>query len=180
LTTNSINLSLGILCGLLALPRASSLALRGISCYSPVAVHEQPTGGHLMLAESATHVEILRLIQETYARLSTPDANAAGLMSHPDMTVAGSGLGELAYGPEAVRGMAEGVSSLGYQWEPETVTVWQEGNVAWAQILGSVQVKRNDHEDHVPYWTTAVFVKHSQSWEWRYWGGSEPQASPRV
>jgi hypothetical protein len=77
-----------------------------------------------MRADEATQEEILQLVRQTYAQLSTPGGNAAELMSHPDMTVAGSGLGELAYGPEVVAQMANGVSSFGYRWEPETVTTW--------------------------------------------------------
>jgi hypothetical protein len=123
-----------------------------------------------MKADRATQEEILQLVRETYAQLSTPGGKAAELMSHPDMTVAGSGLGELAYSPEVVAQMANGVSSFGYLWEPETVATWQEGNVAWAQILGTVHVRRDDVEDHVPYWTTAVFAKDGQGWQWRYWG----------
>jgi hypothetical protein len=33
-----------------------------------------------------------------------------------------------------------------------------------------MHVMRNDVEDHVPYWTTAVFVKGMEGWQWRYWG----------
>ena len=133
-----------------------------------------------MRADTSTQEEILQLVRETYAELSTPGGQAAELMSHPDMTVAGSGLGELAYGPEVVAQMANGVSSFGYVWEPETVATWQEGDVAWAQILGTVHVMSDDVEDHVPNWTTAVFVKGTEGWQWRYWGRSEPQRSPRV
>ena len=112
----------------------------------------------------------MQLVRETYAEFSTPGGKAAERLSHPDMTVAGSGLGELAYGPEVVAQMANGVSSFGYVWEPETVVTWQEGDVAWAQILGTVHVMRDDVEDHVPYWTTAVFVKGTAAWQWRYRG----------
>jgi hypothetical protein len=133
-----------------------------------------------MRADTSTQEEILQLVRETYAELSTPGGKAAELMSHPHMTVSGSGLGELAYGPEVVAQMANGVSSFAYVWEPETVATWQEVDVAWAQILGTVLVMRDDVEDHVPYWTTAVFVKGTEGWRWRYWGGSEPQLSPRV
>jgi hypothetical protein len=133
-----------------------------------------------LLADKPTQYEILRLVQETYSRLSTAGGKAADLMSHPDMTVTGSGLGELAYGPEIVGQLVDGVSSFGYQWEIETVTVWQEGNVAWAQILGSIHVGRDGHQDDVPYWTTGVFAKNDQGWQWRYWGGSEPQEFPRA
>jgi hypothetical protein len=56
------------------------------------------------------------------------------------------------------------------------VTVWRRGDVAWAQILASVRAADED----VPYWTTAVFGRDGGSWRWLYWGGSEPQESPKV
>ena len=133
-----------------------------------------------MKADDLCEAEIVALVHETYARLSTPDSNPGELMAHEDMTVAGSGLGELAYGPEVVGGMAAAVASWGFTWTAETVTVWREGNVAWAQILGFVQVARDDQDECVPYWTTGVFVKDAGDWHWRYWGGSEPQESARV
>jgi hypothetical protein len=66
-----------------------------------------------MRADTSTQEEILQLVRETCAELSTPGGRVAALMSHPDMTVVGSGLGELAYGPEVVAQKANGVSSLG-------------------------------------------------------------------
>ena len=54
------------------------------------------------------------------------------------------------------------------------------GPFAWAQILGHVTVSRDGTEEVVPYWTTGVFGRDSDGWTWRYWGGSEPQAEPRV
>ena len=76
--------------------------------------------------------------------------------------------------------MADAVSRLGYRWIPETITIWVRGDVAWARILGSVTVFRNGSEERVPYWTTGVFGRDADGWSWRFWGGSEPQASPRV
>ena len=133
-----------------------------------------------MLADELCRTEILALVHETYARMSTPGSNPGELMAHEDMTVSGSGLGELAYGPEVVEDMANAVASWGFTWTAETVTVWREGHVAWAQILGTVHVTRDGNDELVPYWTTAVFAKNLDGWEWRYWGGAEPQESARV
>ena len=60
-----------------------------------------------MRADSHTHDAIVELITETYRRMSTPGSEPAALMSHPDFAVAGSGLGELAYDHETVKGMAD-------------------------------------------------------------------------
>lgn len=133
-----------------------------------------------MLADELCRTEIVALVDKTYARMSMPDSNPNELMFHEDMTVSGSGLGELAYGPEVVGGMAKAVASWGFTWTAETVTVWREGDVAWAQILGSVHVTRDGKDEHVPYWTTGVFAKNSDGWHWRYWGGAEPQEFARV
>jgi ketosteroid isomerase-like protein len=76
--------------------------------------------------------------------------------------------------------MAEAVASWAFKWRAENLTVWREGDVSWAQILGSVRTRRNGMEEDVPYWTTAVFARGANGWEWRYWGGAEPQPEPRV
>ena len=133
-----------------------------------------------MLADSETRDAVVALIHETYRRMSTPGSDPAALMAHPDIAVAGSGVGELAYDAETVRGMADVVSSWGFDWIAETITVWREGDVAWAQILGSVRTRRSGVEEVVPYTTTGVFGRSGAAWEWRYWGGAEPQAEPRV
>ncbi len=49
---------------------------------------------------------------------------------------------------------------------PDTVTVWRRGDVAWAQILGSVHVTREDVDEVVPYWTTGVFQLEGDRWRW--------------
>lgn len=133
-----------------------------------------------MRADSRTYDAIVELITETYRRMSTPGSDPAALMSHPDFAVAGSGLGELAYDHESVKGMADVVSSWGFPWTVENVTVWQQGDVAWAQILGSVRTRRDGVESDVPYWNTGVFAREDDAWSWRYWGGAEPQEEPRV
>jgi SnoaL-like domain len=133
-----------------------------------------------MIAHPDTRDAVTALVHETYRRLSTPESGAAALLAHPDIAIAGSGLGELAYDVAAVRGMADAVSSWGLTWSVEKVTVWQEGDVAWAQILGSVHTCREGVEEDVPYWTTGVFARDGDGWAWRYWGGAEPQENPRV
>lgn len=134
-----------------------------------------------MRADEATTAAITELITETYRRMSTPGSSVGALFAHPDMSGAGSGIGELSYGPEEAQGMGDYVASRGLTWTPETITVWQEGSVAWAQVLGSVRVTRDDAAEDVPYTTTAVFGRAADgSWQWRYWGGAEPQAEPRV
>lgn len=133
-----------------------------------------------MLADPEVRAAVVDLVTETYRRMSTPGSDPAALMAHPDFAVAGSGVGELAYEHADVRGMADEVSSWAFQWKPENITVWREGDVAWAQILGSVRTRRDGIEDDVPYWTTGVFARDAAGWHWRYWGGSEPQAEPRV
>ena len=134
-----------------------------------------------MRADAATTAALTELITETYRRLSTPGSNPAESFAHPDIAVAGSGIGELAYGPDGVGGMAEFVASRGLTWTPGQITIWQEGDVAWAQILGSVLVRRPTGAETVPYTTTGVFSRADDGeWQWRYWGGAEPQAKPRV
>ena len=76
--------------------------------------------------------------------------------------------------------MADGATNLGYEWTPDEISVWVRGPFAWAQILGHVTVRRDGTEEVVPYWTTGVFGRDADGWTWRYWGGSEPQAEPRV
>lgn len=133
------------------------------------------------MAENDTDDDAIRaLIADTYAAMSSGEPGTSRFFAHPDIAIAGSGQGELVAGPEMAARMAEGVTRLGYRWTPEDITVWVRGDVAWAQILGSVTVKRDEGQEVVPYWTTGVFGRDADGWSWRYWGGAEPQESPRV
>ena len=132
------------------------------------------------MSEGADERAIRELIAQTYAALSSRQPGTARFFAHPDIGIAGSGQGELVSGPEMAARMAEAVTRLGYRWTPEAVTVWVRGDFAWAQILGSVTVDHDGQPEVVPYWTTGVFGREGGEWSWRYWGGAEPQAEPRV
>jgi SnoaL-like protein len=123
---------------------------------------------------------IRALIAATYAALSSGEPGSARYFAHADIAIAGSGQGELVNGPQQAALMAEGVTRLGYRWTPDDITIWVRGSFAWARILGHVTVTRDGAEEVVPYWTTGVFGREADGWTWRYWGGSEPQAEPRV
>jgi hypothetical protein len=100
-------------------------------------------------------------------------------MSHPDFAVAGSGLGDW---PVTTDGQRDGRCRLivGFPDRPGRHHL-AEGDVAWAQILGSVRTRREGVESDVPYWNTGVFARgEDDAWSWRYWGGAEPQEEPRV
>jgi hypothetical protein len=133
-----------------------------------------------MRADQATADAIEALVAETYRRMSTPGADPGELFDHPDMTAAGSGQDELMSGPEVVGQVARAIAGWGFTWTPEETTVWREGDVAWAQVLGHVVTRRDGVEETVPYRTTGVFALDGTAWRWRYWGGAEPQAEPRV
>lgn len=128
----------------------------------------------------ADEAAIRRLIIDTYAAMSSGEPGTSRYFSHPDIAIAGSGQGELVAGPEMAARMAEGVTQARYLWTPESITTWVRGTFAWAQILGSVAVHRDEQDEAVPYWTTGVFGREGDEWSWRYWGGAEPQAEPRV
>ena len=123
---------------------------------------------------------IRTLIVETYAAMSSRRPGTARFFAHPDIAIAGSGQGELVIGPDQAARMAEAVTRLGYRWTPDEITVWVRGPFAWARIVGRVTITRDGTEEVVPYWTTGVFGREADEWSWRYWGGSEPQAEPRV
>lgn len=133
-----------------------------------------------MTADEQTTAEIRALVERTYAVMSTPGGDVASVFGSPDIAVAGSGLQELMYGPEEVVPVAQHIASTAMVWVPETVTVWTRGEIAWAQVLGHVRVVRREGSEDVPYWTTGVFGRSGDGWEWLYWGGSEPQEDPRV
>jgi hypothetical protein len=133
-----------------------------------------------MIADTETSSAIEALIRETYRRMSTPGADPGELFAHEDIAAAGSGQGELMYGPDVVGQASRAIASWGFTWTPEHVRVWREGDVAWAQILGHVVTRRDGADDVVPYWATGVFARDGGVWQWRYWGGAEPQAAPRV
>ena len=116
------------------------------------------------------------LIIETYGALSSGKPGAERYFEDPDIAIAGSGEGELVAGPEMAARMAAAVVGLGYRWSADDITVWVRRDVAWAQILGTVTTP----EDVVSYRTTGVFERDQDGWGWRYWGGAEPQESPKV
>jgi hypothetical protein len=133
-----------------------------------------------MEADAQTVAAIRDLVDKAYSAMSTPDGDVAGVFGHESMTVAGSGQGELLYGPEDVINVARMIASQGLTWVPEQVKVWCRDDVAWAQILGYVEVIENGSPAQVPYWTTGVFGRETDGWRWLYWGGAEPQENPRV
>lgn len=133
-----------------------------------------------MVADEPTRQEITALIDATYDAMSTPGSDVGEIFGADDIAIAGSGQGELVSGPDGVVALATVVSSWGFRWAPEKITVWRRGEVAWAQILGSVRVVRDGADELVPYWTTGVFGLDGDGWHWLYWGGSEPQESPKV
>jgi hypothetical protein len=133
-----------------------------------------------VLADEETRREITALVDATYEAMSTPGSSVAELFAAGDIAIAGSGQGELWSGPNDVSAVAAAVASRGFRWTPEQVTVWRRGEVAWAQILGSVRVLRDGRGELVPYSTTGVFGREGGAWHWLYWGGSEPQESPKV
>ena len=116
------------------------------------------------------------LIIETYGALSNGKPGAERYFEDPDIAIAGSGEGELVAGPDMAARMAAAVVGLGYRWSADDITVWVRRDVAWAQILGTVTTP----EDVVSYRTTGVFERDQDGWGWRYWGGAEPQESPKV
>jgi hypothetical protein len=124
-----------------------------------------------MLADDETRVAVEALVAATYAALSDPGSDVASLFSHPDIAVAGSGRDELFTGPEEVGAAAVRVSASGLRWTPRRTTVWCRGDVAWAQVLGTVQ---RAGEEAVPYRTLGVFTREDDGWHWVSWGGSEP------
>lgn len=133
-----------------------------------------------MVADEETRRAVQAVIELTYQAMSTPGSNVAEIFGARDIAIAGSGQGELWQGPEEAVAAATAVSSWGLKWKPETVTVWRRGEIAWAQILGSVHVVNDETDEVVPYWTTGVFGLEGGRWHWLYWGGSEPQESPKV
>ena len=133
------------------------------------------------MTDSPAEQDAIRsLIADTYAAMSSNEPGTARFFAHPDIAIAGSGQGELVAGPEMAARMADGVTNLGYRWSPDDITIWVRGDFAWAQILGTVTLDRDGRQEVVPYWTTGVFGREDGEWSWRYWGGAEPQAEPRV
>lgn len=133
-----------------------------------------------MLADEQTHTEIVALIEATYDAMSTPGSDVAALFGADGIAGAGSGQGEVWSGPEQATAVASLVSSWGFRWRTDTVTVWRRGDVAWARVVGSVHIVRDDGDEQVPYLTTGVFGLEDGAWRWLYWGGSEPQEAAKV
>ena len=133
-----------------------------------------------MIADDETAIAIRALVDRTYDGMSTPGSDVGELFTADDIAIAGSGQGELWAGPDQAVAVAKAVASQGLKWTADKVTVWRRDDVAWAQILGSVHVVRDDINEVVPYLTTGVFQFEDDRWQWVYWGGSEPQESAKV
>lgn len=137
----------------------------------------KPDSVRSMLADDMTRTAVLDVIHRTYQAMSTPGSDVAAIFGSEDIAIAGSGQGELWTGPDEAVGAAMEVSSWGLAWDPGQVTVWSRQDVAWAQILGSVHVVREDVDEVVPYWTTGVFALDDGRWRWR--SGSDPNRRNR-
>jgi len=133
-----------------------------------------------VIADQKIRAAIVALVESTHRSLSTPGSKFDAIFDAPDIAIAGSGLGELFRGPEEVIALTTAAAARGLAWDADTITVWRRGDVAWAQILGTVAVVRHGAKEIVPYWTTGVFGLDDGRWRWLYWGGAEPQDPPRV
>lgn len=133
-----------------------------------------------MTADEETRKAIQQLVERTYRALSVPGGDLIAIFGNADLAVAGSGLGELMHGPDEVIPVAAAIAAQRMSWVPEQLTVWRRGDVAWAQILGYVERPQEEEDNRVAYWTTGVFGRVGGAWQWLYWGGSEPQETPKV
>lgn len=131
-----------------------------------------------MEADTETVAAIRDLVERTHLMLSRPGGDFAALFGEEDIAVAGSGQGELLYGPGQVIRSAEAIAARGRPWVADEIRVWRRGDVAWAQILGHVDVSPGCLSARVAYRTTGVFTLAPAGWRWVYWGGAEPQEHP--
>jgi hypothetical protein len=125
-------------------------------------------------ADDKTAAEITALIHETFRRLSTPGSNPGELLVHPDIVVMGSNKDDLMYGPEVVGQVSALIAASAFSWKANQILVWREGDVAWAQAIGTVTIRHDEVSKVVPYWTTGVFARGDGGWQWRYFAGSRP------
>ena len=133
------------------------------------------------MSEAANEPAIRELIARTYAAMSSRRGRDGPILSRiPTSASRAQVRVRLSRGPEMAARMAEAVTRWGIAGHRRTVTVWVRGDFAWAQILGTVTVDHDGQPEVVPYWTTGVFGRERGEWSWRYWGGAEPEAEPRV
>jgi ketosteroid isomerase-like protein len=130
-----------------------------------------------VIADDACRDEIVVLVNETMTRLSIPDSILGELFTHPDMTIVGSRVGEFYQGQASVQALAKSATNWGFTWTCEEIVVWREGDVAWAQILLSIDRASDENHETVPYRIVGVFAFENGSWHWRHWGGSQPRVA---
>jgi len=84
--------------------------------------------------------------------------------------------------PDDVKAMAHATLAHRLTLRPEAELEGVSVAAVLDSALGSVAVPVHDDpgEELVPYWTTGVFGRDHDGWSWRYWGGAEPQETPRV
>ncbi|MGN7859422.1 hypothetical protein ACTJI8_02460 [Microbacterium sp. 22303] len=89
-----------------------------------------------MEADQETFDAVRVLVERTYDAMSTPGSDFASIFGHEDMTVAGSGLGELIDGPDRVIAVARRIASLELAWGVEGVRVWRRASGEPARLSG--------------------------------------------
>ncbi|MGE7990014.1 nuclear transport factor 2 family protein [Pseudomonas sp. NPDC089554] len=133
-----------------------------------------------MIADPATRESLNTFIADALQALSTPGSNITDYFADADVAIAGSGLDEYFMGRDAVHEGLTWVATLGIRWQPRLVVSWMRGDIAWAQIRIDGHKLEDDTPIVVPYVTTGVFQRTGDSWSWLYWGGGEPQQTPRL
>jgi len=94
------------------------------------------------------------------------------LVDEPSITMWGSDLDERAVGRDAIRALAERITTsehrLQFAWE--VVNVHERGEAAWVNASGSIHVD----DERRPYRLTAVLERNYAGWRWHTFNGSIP------
>jgi hypothetical protein len=126
-----------------------------------------------MRADAETYAAVRALVERTYRALSSPGGDLEDVFRAEEMTVAGSRRGELLCGREQVLRAATSIAARGRPWVVEGVEVWRRGDVAWAQVMGRIEVESDGVRSLALYRTAGVFTWESEGWRWQYWAGAE-------
>lgn len=104
------------------------------------------------------------------------DAMVGLFVSDDDLSWWGSGESEQFVGPDKLRVFADEITrfegSLRFVWHQRQVRI--EGDTAWVNALGQLEVETAASRRTAPYRVTTVMLRRGSRWLWHTYHGSEP------
>lgn len=138
-----------------------------------------------LILQYMTHAQNEPGIRKTFLDFNTAisnkdiDSAMAVFDDDADIILAGSDIQELHKGPAPIRSFLKNLFAKPFRvsWDFSNMTVDQNQETAWMFAEGKAIIKQDDGQVvTMPYRLTLVMVKKGETWKWRLFNGSVPQA----